>query len=442
MSKKIIGFFVCLVLVLTTFPVTDSSVVSINNQKNRFTSIHNDLLDGGWLEEHNGIKIVHLKGSFYEMGYQLGYFLKFEILRNIRAFLDTIINDDITIEDLWNIQKKFIPKEIVDYINGTAKAIGLSFDDVGCIWIWERTFLWHCSSMTALGPATKSNEVIHAYSLDFNVRPIDPITGKCAFEDPLLIVAKPDDGYAFMYPTFAGYVVESGVNEKGISISNVGAKCRDENDYGAPVGIRVFETLFHASSSEEAIEIINQNTTYGYNFMICDATNNESYIIEQTANHTYVGTWNDDSESIRPFYQLDYILRRSLYFLNPETATTQRDHYSPLYLPNILKLRWEGISNWGYYQAMSKGCKKYMGDLDLNNFLSVFRNMYMGRHGGVFWYLLKKTILRDFFPFYQWAICPKTGDMLICYSSKNKIAPENPIHYFNLFELLETEPSP
>ncbi len=38
---------------------------------------------------------------------------------------------------------------------------------------------------------------------------------------------------------------------------------------------------------------------------------------------------------------------------------------------------------------------------------------------------------------YQWSYSPKTGDMLICYASKDKTASENPIHHFNLFDLLE-----
>ena len=183
-------------------------------------------------------------------------------MRNLRGFglLDTIPRDELF--KLWNIQKNYIPFEIVDYIQGTADAIGLSFDDIGCIWIWERNCSLHCSSFIADGPATKSDEIIHVYSLDFPTRPKDPITGLCVLDDPVLIIAKPDNGYAFMYPTFAGYVVESGVNEKGISISNTASPCKDENDYGAPVGIRIFEALFHASNLEEAINIINKNRNF------------------------------------------------------------------------------------------------------------------------------------------------------------------------------------
>ena len=36
----------------------------------------------------------------------------------------------------------------------------------------------------------------------------------------------------------------------------------------------------------------------------------------------------------------------------------------------------------------------------------------------------------------QWVINPKTGDMLISFADVNKRAWENPIHYFNINNLL------
>jgi len=277
------------------------------------------------------------------------------------------------------------------------------------------------------------------YSLDFPVRPVDPITGLCVLDDPVLIVGKPDKGYAFMYPSFAGYVVESGVNEKGISISNTASPCKDENDYGAPVGIRILEALFHASNLDEAINILNKNRTYGYDFLISDVNENVGYVLEQTANLSYIGIWNDTCESKRPFFQLDHILRRTNCFINPETAATQRDYHNPRDIRNFLKSGLADFIPWSHYKAISMGCQKFLGDLDLSNALLSIRNVYLNKYGGITWFLLKKTYLKDFISWYQWSYSPKTGDMLICYASQDKEAPENPIHYFNFYKMLEEE---
>lgn len=402
-------------------------------------SIHYNLLNDGWFEEKDGIKILHLQGTFYEMGYQLGYFLKYEIIRNLRGFGLTE-----NISELWNIQKNYISNESIDYIQGTADAIGLSFDDVGCIWIWERNCSLHCSSVIADGPATKSNEIIHVYSLDFPDRPKDPITGICVLGDPVLIVAKPENGHAFMYPSFAGYVVESGVNEKGIVISNTASPCKDENDYGAPVGIRIFEALFQASNLEEAVDIINKNTTYGYNFLISDVNKNTGYILEQTANLSYLGIWNDTSESEGSFYQLNHILRRTNCFINTETSATQRKYYDLKDLRYLLHFNLWPRYEWYRYKAISNGYQKYSEDLeqglDLTSALFLIRNVYLGKYGGIIWYIIKNIVLRKANSWYQWSYSPKTGDMLICYASQDKVASKNPINHFNFFELLEREP--
>lgn len=45
------------------------------------------------------------------------------------------------------------------------------------------------------------------------------------------------------------------------------------------------------------------------------------------------------------------------------------------------------------------------------------------------------------FPAYhQWVACPETGDIAILFADGDKQAQYNPVHYFNLFELLVFEP--
>jgi hypothetical protein len=36
----------------------------------------------------------------------------------------------------------------------------------------------------------------------------------------------------------------------------------------------------------------------------------------------------------------------------------------------------------------------------------------------------------------MWVACPETRDILVCFASKNKIAFNNPVHYFDFNELL------
>jgi hypothetical protein len=40
----------------------------------------------------------------------------------------------------------------------------------------------------------------------------------------------------------------------------------------------------------------------------------------------------------------------------------------------------------------------------------------------------------------MWVACPETGDMVVCFATKDKIAFSNPVHYFNFYELLNATP--
>ena len=74
MRKELSIILTCVFLFNIILPVQS---ISDSEVLNNFSS--NTLLEGGWLERINGINVVHLNGSFYEMGYQYGYLLKEEI---------------------------------------------------------------------------------------------------------------------------------------------------------------------------------------------------------------------------------------------------------------------------------------------------------------------------------------------------------------------------
>jgi hypothetical protein len=73
--RKILAVILCFLLTISALPVK-----GIKN--------YSDSLNHGWLEIRDGVKILHLNGSHYEMGFQHGYFLKDEVQQDVRAFLN------------------------------------------------------------------------------------------------------------------------------------------------------------------------------------------------------------------------------------------------------------------------------------------------------------------------------------------------------------------
>ena len=69
--------------------------------------------------------------------------------------------------------------------------------------------------------------------------------------------------------------------------------------------------------------------------------------------------------------------------------------------------------------------------------MEIFEELYSGKTDWRF-SILKRL---DFFPnMIQWVATPENGDYLLRMASNDKEAYENPIHQFNMFQLLDSEP--
>lgn len=403
--------------------------------------LHNDT---GRRWDIDGLTILYLNGTFYEMGYQQGTLLKAEITRNLRAF-HAFYEDEQDIHhgdlvDTWEKQEPYVCQEVIDYIQGTADALGVPFTDIACIWVAEGTaYSIHCCSMAAWGSATATGDLLQLRSMEFPLDIIDPQTGAYIQDTPVLVVGDPVDGCGFIYPTFAGYVVEDGMNENGVVVANMWSPNHDHRSQGAPMGTRLFETLFTAHTAQDAIDIITSDRTFGYNFVVSDGkTPPAGYAVETTANHTYVGSWDGPAEALPPFWSIKDVVRRSNMFLDPATAALQRDPYNPRHPRHILGMLqgepWYYV--WHHYKALSNGVDRLRGTLTLNTTFDMLRDVYTGRYDPV-WRLLVSGYPKE--TWWQWVVRPATGEIRISFAERERSAYHNDIHGLNLLETLENK---
>ena len=391
----------------------------------------------------DNVTIVYLNGTFYEMGYELGSLVKQEISVNTRAFRSYYAKQGIyqkELKDIWDLQKPYISQEVIDYIQGCADALEVPFEDVACIWVAEGAAYVHkCSSFAAWGSATKDGKLIQMRSLEFPLGIQDPLTKDFVQDSPLLVIADPTDYNAFMYPTFAGYVVEDGMNEKGIAVSNMWSPNTDQTCFGAPMGIRLFEALYRSSTAQEAIDIITGDRTFGYNFIVSDAKIPIGYAVETTASKYYAGTWNSSVESLNPFWSIPQVVRRTNCFLNPDLASTQRDIYSPRSSRYWMSLFSENPEPWpiiwNHYKALSKGIEENYGELDVNSTMNMLKSVY---HGGFdpIWNIIL-SLQSGWSTWWQWVACPATGEFLITFAKGSTSAHWNQAFSINFIETLK-----
>lgn len=451
MKTKIVGIFVLTLLITSAIPAMGLTIERTNSSENI-------LSDEGWIEEIDGVKILHLRGSYYEMGYQHGSLLKDEIHQNLRAYLAFLEVVGITYDDLldlWDIMKDYIPQNYKDELQGIADGSDLNFEDGAAALMMEvvNHDITACFHAAAWDSATIDGKLYRIKSNDWPLTIKDPDTGKYLQENQVLIVRIPDDGYASVYPAFAGTIVSnSGINDQGVCITTSVSWCMaDISNQGIPFSLRGRISLDKASTSDESIEILNNNRTRGWNFIISD-NNHNCYILEQSANNYYIGTWDDPEESNHPFWEIENVVRRGNCFIEKNLASLQRKIYEPrsalhwFFYSKIAKIfgfydsfKYEYYPEFMHYKVLSEEIQDHLGYLDLNVSMAILRDCYSGKTN------FKWNFLQNIFGWYrsvtwQWVICPETGDFAISFADANKSAHENTIHYFNFNNLMSSTP--
>lgn len=461
-KKKIIAIFLTLLIA----NVLTNTAISIKTEKE---TDNLNKLDGGWIEKINGVNILHISGSNYDMGYQIGTLLvdKIEIVQ--RIILNMVGKYGYTSSDLSSIYSKmenYIPEIYKQEMQGMADGSGISYDQFCQVLTFDSIF--HdisCCGWSAWDTATNDGKLIHANSLDLPIFSMyDEETDTYIHDYQMLIVRNPDDGYASIYPFVPGLMIGNvgGINEKGIAVSSmVSWGFLDMTESGTPHCIRMSMVLDSTDNAEDAIEILNSNKDKGWNFIVSDSNASIGYAVEQTASHSYFGTWDDEGDVNSPWGSIENVVRRTNFFVYPSMAEIQREIYNPqnfleYFINNKIKSimgyydSFDKYISWNYYipikhyESITTGIDNHWGNIGLNDTISTLRDIYSGKLMDPMTKFLVKDLLNYYKDtgFHQWVACPETGDMLITfangeYSAENEYTE---IHYFNFYELLDEEP--
>jgi hypothetical protein len=381
------------------------------------------------------------------MGYQHGKLLKEEIEQNFRAFTAFFEQhgwDYSKLLDIWNIMKYYLPQEYIEEMRGLGDGSDLGFETIAVFHTVPAVInLISCWGLSAWGSATSDGTLLHIRSLDGVLSITDPVTDTFLQDNQVLIVRNPEKGYASLSPQFSGEIVSwGGINEMGIAVGELSQTSRDTTFHGINGAFRMRMVMDYASTAQEALHIMNSNRTCGWNFIVSDGNIPNGFVIEQTANLVYIGDWNNPTESIEPFWAIEDVVRRGNLYIAPSLASSQRDIYNPSGLPGFLRFLFGGdvyFVVWSQYKAISEEIERQHGTLNLNSTITLMRYVYDGETDPVFNFM---QIIGAYVSGHQWVAYPESGEMVISFSDGSTLAHETPIHYFNLFELLEATPPP
>jgi hypothetical protein len=300
-----------------------------------------EILKKARFEDQNGIKILYVKGSPYEMGYQHGRMLadKIDLMVNrtllaTAAYVAAQTNSNLgRAEEMLLIgQKKaepFLPEELREEMVGIADGVR----DAGGkatlhqILLWNTNYdqwciychphYWKCDDNDSGAPSPSGSllptpagggcssfcawdewaggdgKMIFGKNEDnFNM----PEQLDCR----MMVVADPDEGFGHVFMTYPGMVgLDGGVNEDGFEMMTQLSSMQHESMDGCGIAVFTRLLLAHASTVDDAVRIFRDHPRCaGIAYHVADAKARRAAVVETSSKRVCVRHPMDDVKAI------------------------------------------------------------------------------------------------------------------------------------------------
>jgi len=289
-------------------------------------------LENGSLRTEQGVKIVNIKGSHYQMGYQHGYLLAEPISVMLKktqpaavAVIAKTLHSDW--ETAWqkyqagaDVSASYVPECLLEEMRGiadgaTAAGYPTSLDEIRT-WnsmydqwcIYAHPHFWNvddpdtrgqyhetgpgtralagagCSSFSAWG-----DHVGHQGKMIF-CKNEDNLNLPGQLEHRYMFISEPENGPAHLYLAFPGMVgFDGGFNENGISVMTQYDASIHETMAGYGLGVLTRLALLNGEDLDSALEVFKSNPRRtGIAYHCADAKKQKAAVIECSAKVTTV----------------------------------------------------------------------------------------------------------------------------------------------------------
>ncbi len=231
----------------------------------------------GRLEDHDGTRVLFLKGSPEEMGRQHGVLMK----RQVRDLVDKILYGVGVgssfekgrwffgeIEEAQRRIAPFIDERYLREMDAMALAADLLPEEARLANFFPELF--HCSGFAVSGRATVDGRMYHGRILDY-------LRGVGLEPNAVVIIHQPDYGHAWANVSYGGFIGSvTAMNARRISIGEMGGRGEGNWD-GKPMAQLMREVMEKADSLDEAVEIMRRGPrTCEYYYVIADGNTKQA----------------------------------------------------------------------------------------------------------------------------------------------------------------------
>ena len=331
----------------------------------------------GYIEEVDGTKVLHLKGSPYEMGFQHGALAR-EQVRKAMARIDKLLNEakedvglprfasEFLLGSEYRLCMPYIPERYQREMEGLADGSGVDLQKLRWMLVVSELTERYCSAFAVFGKATGNGKLYHGRNLDW-------MMDAGVQDDAALILYEPDGYVPFVSAGYFGMTgVLSGMNMEGISISQIGAITKDGSFTGVPLMVMLRRILEESKDLNTATDLITKSKrTVGYNYVVSDGKAMAARAFETCAHHCAVFTDNDPKETIEYALPIENAVFRADEAMDQTVRSFQTCSKG---YPNMPY----GCESYDHrYKGMATDIKAHYGAIDEKVALEILKNAAM-----------------------------------------------------------------
>ena len=291
----------------------DTSILSLKPE----TRDGKTWLGKSWTGQREGLTVVHLKGSPFEMGYAHGKLLEAKMHTLENEFMEMIHE---YVPQRWAVKalktyviyrnrnlSDFVPLDYRMELYGTTLGCRDIHPEEGSF--YNRMLNYHaahdvsymlidnplvtragCTSFGAWGGATEGRHLITGRNFDWEAAEVFS-------RDRVVVMCEPDDGIPFISLSWAGMAgVVSGMNRAGVSVTINGAPSSLPRDTATPVAMVARDMLQRAHNFTEALEILRRAKVFVSTlWLVGSRADGRFIVVEKTPDSTHVREPEGDS---------------------------------------------------------------------------------------------------------------------------------------------------
>lgn len=307
----------------------------------------------------NGLHVLRLRGSHYEMGRQHGALLADQVRRGPIPYFRDYIRKTLEHNGLgplapaaalgirYGVGRRVargLPPFVLDAVRGLADGAALPYRGLldGCVMpdsmLWTAARMMQarqidpavqhrlalglgCTSAIAWGDATVDGKLLHARNFDYYAVGTWPRTQAVVFHEP-------DDGHRYVSVAAAGVLLGgvTAMNEAGLTLTVHQHMFTDATALGGtPIGILGDEIMRRASSLDDAQRILEQHRSIGcWTYLIADGKRREVLCFEE----------NPRRQAARRIASPETTFGYANIYLDPELGATERALYGSYWRAN------------------------------------------------------------------------------------------------------------